>query len=164
MKAKKADFQEKRQKKFRFEQRKIYWLYKVIGAAIVAGIASIIILGYISFFLFKHGILPPPMTENDIGAFSRIHADYSISFWWNIPFGAIWAIMIYWIMMSSWLKKEAGKTMQISLAVLVFAGGLYFSIRYGGILYGLIVSLIFLILLTAILLSLPWLIGDEGND
>ncbi len=164
MKAKVIDFQEKRQKEFRFERKKIDWLYKVIGATIAAGSASIIVLGYISFFLFKHGIFPPPMTGNDIETFSRINANYSISFWWNIPFGAVWAVMLYWVIMSSWLKKESGKAMQLFLAVLVFAGGLYFSFHYGGILYGLAASLIFLILLAAILLALPLLVGNEEND
>ncbi len=99
-----------------------------------------------------------PMTDNDIQSYSRIKIKYSIPFWWNIGFGIIWTFQLYWMYISPWLEKQVGKFIKVCLIATVFVAGLSCSIIYGGIFYGLILSLTFVTLLCFMIFTYPWII------
>ena len=150
MKTKQAFFQENNQKEFASARRKIFWRGVRTESLRVATTAFLIGLVVIIIISLKNGGLSP-MTDHDIAVFIELELEYSIPFWWNLLFGVIWALMIYWMLMSHWLKTEMGR-MRNPLVGIVIIGGLYFSIAYGGMLYGLIVSAAFFAVVILILL------------
>lgn len=137
-------------------RRKIFWLGVRAESLMVSVVALLIGLAGITIIRLKNGGLSP-MTEKDIEVFSELDFKYTIPFCWNLLFGIVWALMLYWILMSPWLRKEMGKTMRnIAVALIIFFG-LYFSIHYSGMLYGLIVSCAFVTLLIITLLLAVWM-------
>jgi len=136
---------------FRLAQKKVFWrgIRREVSAILV--ISLLIGLADILFIRAKYGAVLP-MTEEDIETFVRIHVNYSISFWWNLAFGVIWAFLFYGMYISRRLEKEAGTLMRNFLMFLIFCGGLYFSLLYGGMLYGLIISCAFMALFSILIL------------
>jgi len=146
---------EKSRGNFRSAKRKVFWFDLGAKALVVLLISFLIGLADILFIRSKNGVWLP-LTEKDIEIFIRIKAEYSLPFWWDFLFGVIWALLLYWLSQSSWFKKGTGPVMRKLLLALVIIGGFYFSVLYGGIFYGLIVSLSFLTLMIVITFAI-WL-------
>ncbi|MFA5000578.1 MAG: hypothetical protein WC545_04510 [Patescibacteria group bacterium] len=149
--------------KFRKAEIKDFWLFIGIGVALIIFILILLAIpGIINLIVvwFVAGHLPP-MSEADIIMLEKIKIFYSVSQWWNILFSVVWMGMVVWILLSDWVKKQAGR-MRIIIAAVIFFGGIYFAILFGGIMYGLIFSSLFIILIPffAAAIFLLVLIGD----
>jgi len=156
MEEKKIKAREKFRGGFRSEQRRMFWLDIRAKALLVLFTSGLIGLADI-FFIRSRDSFWLPLTEKDIEIFTRIDIKYSIPFWWDFLFGVIWAFLLYWLSTSRWFRKKTGLVMRNLLVALVIIGGFYFSALYGGILYGLVLSLAFLILL-AVPIIVHWLL------
>ncbi len=103
-----------------------------------------------------------PMTEKDLSSLVRLepilsqyHYDlsYSIPFEMNLIFGWLWVMIIYAIFIWRWLTKQLGtRRMQSILGFILIFIGLAVSLLFGGMMYGLIVSLLFLLILSPVAL------------
>jgi len=117
----------------------------------------VIIVGVLFVFWFRFsGGQARLMTENDIADLIKIQVNYAISSWWNIAFAWLWLMLIYFVIVSRWLKKKLGKIMRAVLAWALFLLGLYFSFTRGGMFYGLLACL-FCIIFAAALVGLNFL-------
>lgn len=155
MEAKNGNFYEKSQRGFKVAQKKIFWLEL---RARMLTVMSISTLFFTAELLVRDNCNAwLPMTEKDIAVFTRIDANYFIPIWWDLLFVVIWSVLLCWMGASKWFKEETGPIMRNLLIALVIGGGIYFSVVYGGMLYGLIISFAFLVFLVALILASPLL-------
>lgn len=157
MEAESFKSQEKLRKNYLWERRKIFWV-TLAEMALKLILVLIVLSPNLALYLLRleHGALPD-MTEGDIAEFTEINAQYFIPSWWNFVFSSCLVIMLYWMSVSKWFRRETEIVMHYLLIVMVAAGGIFFSVLYGGMLYGLIISSVFLALLIILLLLSPWL-------
>ncbi len=153
MKMTKVMIQEKSRRDFHSRKRKIFWLGIRNKGLLIIFISFLLALADILFIRHQKGAWAS-LTHADIGILTRINIQYSFQFWWDFLFGAAWVMFLYWMIRSRWFKDQTGPTMRIFFIALIIIGGLCFSVVYGGILYGLIMSIAFLLLLVAIIACL----------
>ncbi len=164
MEAKNPKSQEKLQKNYLWERKKIFWI-TLAEMAFKLILTAVVLSPSLALYLLsrKHGALPD-MTEKDIAMFTRIDVKYFFPSWWNFVFSSFLVLLLYWMAVSKWFKRETETIMHYLLIVTVAAGGIIFSVLYGGMLYGLAASLTFMIMLVVLILSSPWLSDLLFND
>lgn len=148
---------EAKNKNYLWARRKIFWV-TLVEMALKFFLVVVVLSPNLALYLLsqKYGSLPD-MTEKDIAMFTRINTEYFIPSSWNFVFSSFLIMLLYWMTVSKWFKRETATIMHYLLIITVAAGGIIFSVIYGGILYGLAVSMTFMILFVILLLSSPWL-------
>ncbi|MFA6194889.1 MAG: hypothetical protein WC719_04070 [Patescibacteria group bacterium] len=153
-----ADFQRKSPWEYRLAKIRAAWLI-LLGMASELILVIIVLSPCLTLYLLGSGYggFLPLMTERDIAEFVVIKIVYALPPWWNFVFAFILAAFLYWMCVSAWFRRETGTVTRYLMIIIVAFLGSYYSVFYGGMLYGLVASVIFLILLVILILSSPWL-------
>ncbi len=148
---------EAKNKNYLWARRKIFWV-TLVEMVLKFFLVVVVLSPNLALYLLsqKYGALPD-MTEKDIAMFTRIDTEYFIPSSWNFVFSSFLITLLYWMTVSKWFKRETATIMHYLLIITVAAGGMVFSVIYGGMLYGLTASLTFMTLLVILLLLSPWM-------
>ena len=141
----KLDLNGYQKQKRRLYRRSLWWEIRVIS-----GFACLIALIYTLSVFIHHGRLPF-LSDQDIASLPRLKLSYRLSFWWNIPAALGWVMIIIAIFNSLRLKREIGKRMVLILGWLIIVIGPAASLCFGGMFYGLIACLSFLLVMAGLL-------------